>query len=380
LGLLDLVKGRNNEVEYMYDFELIGETSKRIHMKKLAIETCVGLIGRTICQSEFYVKENNRKIKDEMYYRLNVKPNLNMSASHFWQTIVHKLIHDNECLVIQSDTGDLLIADSFTRVEYPLVGDTFRNVMVKNYSFSRTFQMADVIYLEYSNEELSKLIDSLYTDYGELFGRIVEYQKRKGQIRGLVDIESTGDKGEKAQEKLQNYINKIFKAFTEKAVAIIPQQKGFKYDEKSNGQSQSVDEVNKVADAFLDQVAKSLGIPVAILHGNMADVEKPTRNLMTFCIDPLLKKIKDELNAKVIVKKDYLAGKRVEVRRVTYRNMFDVATAVDKLRSSGTLNGNELREELGLEWSDDPMMEKYFMTKNYEESNKALKGGEKDEA
>ncbi|MGN7397558.1 hypothetical protein [Peribacillus frigoritolerans] len=97
-----------------------------------------------------------------------------------------------------------------------------------------------------------------------------------------------------------------------------------------------------------------MGIPIALLHGDMADVEKPTRNYMTFCIDPFLKKIRDELNAKMIDKKEFLAGKKVETKRASYSNMFDVATAVDKY--------------------------KYFIIKNYQESSEAIKGGEKNEA
>lgn len=366
----------------MYDFDLIQDTSKKIHMKQLAIQTCINMIGRTISQSEFYVKKDKKIVKDEMYYRLNVRPNLNMSASQFWQTVVHKLIYDNECLIIQSDTEDLLIADSFTRIEYALVNDSFKDVTIKDFTFSRTFQMSDVIYLEYSNKKLSTMLDGLYADYGELFGRIIEFQNRKNQIRGLVDVEAITDKSEKGQEKLQNYINKIYKAFSGKSVAIVPQQKGFKLEEmKNTTQLQSVDEVAKVIDGFLDQVAKALGIPIALLHGDMADVEKPTRNYMTFCIDPFLKKIRDELNAKMIDKKEFLAGKKVETKRVSYSNIFDVAAAVDKLRASGAFNGNELREALGEERVDDPMMDKYFITKNYQESSEALKGGEnKDEA
>jgi HK97 family phage portal protein len=363
----------------MLDFDLIEDTSSKIHMKKLAIQTCINMIGRTISQSEFYVKKDKKVVKDEMYYRLNVRPNPNMSSSHFWQTVVHKLIYDNECLIIQSDTQDLLIADSFTRVEYALFEDNFKDVTVKNYTFNRTFKMSDVIYLEYSNEKLSTLLDGLYSDYGELFGRIVEFQKRKNQIRATVDVESVNGKGEETSKKLQNFINRVYKALTEKSVAVVPQQKGFVYKENQvNASTQSVDEVNKVADGFLEQVAKALGIPVSLLRGDMADVEKPTRNYMTFCIDPFLKKIKDELNAKVIDKKDYLAGKKMEAKRVTYSNMFDVATAADKLRSSGIASGNELREELGLERDDDPMLDKFVITKNYQESSEALKGGENE--
>lgn len=147
MGLLDLVKSRNKELEFMLDFDLIEDTSKKIHMKQLAIQTCINVIGRTISQSEFYVKKDKKIVKDEMYYRLNVRPNPNMSASHFWQTVVHKLIYNNECLIIQSDTEDLLIADSFTRIEYALVNDSFKDVTIKDYTFSRTFQMSDVFFI-----------------------------------------------------------------------------------------------------------------------------------------------------------------------------------------------------------------------------------------
>ncbi|MBK5459208.1 hypothetical protein [Peribacillus sp. TH27] len=95
------------------------------------------------------------------------------------------------------------------------------------------------------------MLDGLYSDYVELFGRIIEFQKRKNQIRGVVDIEAVSDNTEKGQEKLQNYINKIYKAFSGKCMAIVPQQKGFKYEKMKNSQSQSVYEVNKVIDGFL---------------------------------------------------------------------------------------------------------------------------------
>jgi HK97 family phage portal protein len=375
LGFLDFVKNRNKELEFMLDFDLIEGMSEKIHMKKMAIQICVDMIARTISQSDFRIKNGKEIIKDELYYRLNVRPNKNQTASTFWQQLVHKLIKENEVLVIKTDDNDLLIADSFTHVEFAVYEDNFKDVVVKNFEFKRTFKMSEVLYLEYTNEKLTTLLDGLYTDYGELFGKIIELQKRKGQIRGLVDVEAIIEKNEKNQEKLQNYINKIYKAFSEKSVAIVPQQKGFKLEEsKQNQQQYPVDEVNKVTDGFLYQVANALGIPIALLKGEMADVEKQTRNYMNFCIGPFIKKIKDEGDAKFIEKSDFLQGKRMDIRKISYNNIFDVATSVDKLRSSGVMNGNELREELGLEREDDPMLEKYVMTKNYSES---VEGGEK---
>lgn len=377
MGILDTIFNRNSEMSLLFDFDLIEDTSKKIHMKKLAIQICVDMIARTISQSDFRMKNGKEIIKDELYFRLNVKPNKNQTASTFWQQLVHTLIKENEVLVIKTDSDDLLIADSFYREEYALFEDSFKNVVVKNFEFKRSFKMSEVIYLQYTNEKLTTLLDGLYTDYGELFGRIVEFQKRKGQLRGLVDVDAVYDKSEKSAGKLQNYINKIYKAFSEKSIAIVPQQKGFKLEESKNGSpNYSVDEVNKVTDGFLYQVANSLGIPIALLKGEMADVEKQTRNYMNFCIDPFIKKIKDELNAKFIDKTEFLNGKRMEIKRVSYNNMFDVASAVDKLRAAGVANGNELREELGMERGDDPMLDKFYITKNYQTMDEAMGGGE----
>lgn len=377
MGVLDWFRKRD-DLAFMYDFELIEDTATKVQLKRLAVQTCVNLIARTISQTEFRIKQNGEYTKNEMYYRFNVRPNLNTSASTFWQTVIYKLVHDNECLIVQSDTRDLLVADSFTRVEYAIYEDKFKDVTVKNYTFDRTFPTRDVIYLSYNNDSLTKLIDGLYTDYGELFGRIIEAQKRKNQIRGIIDIEAIQSMNEERQKALQDYINKIYKAFSTKDVAIVPQQKGFTYEEKQQGSStQPVDEINKITDGFMDQVARAFGIPLAFLRGDMADVEKQTRNYMTFCIDPLLKKVTDELNAKLFSKGEYMSGSRVEAKRISYSNMFDVATAADKLRSAGIATGNELRDQVGLPPSDDPIADELVITKNYTES---LEGGETNES
>ncbi|MEK4715347.1 phage portal protein [Sporosarcina sp. FSL K6-5500] len=365
----------------MFDVELFQETSNRAHMKRLAIDTCISFLGRTISQSEFRVRNGDTFEKNELYYRLNVRPSKNTTASTFWQTFVYKLFYDNECLIIQADDGDLLIADDFTHNEYAVYEDIFSNVVVKDFEFKRTFKQSEVIHLKYSNENLAPLIDGLFKDYGDLFGRILTSQKRKNQIRGTVDMDMLSAKSSEHQSKLQEFINNMYKAIGKNDVAIIPQQPGFKYTEMTNGGSggQSVDEINKVTNGFLDQVAMAIGIPVSLLHGDMADVEKQTKNYMFFTVSPLLKKISDEANVKFFTQKEYLSGKCVDIRKASYQNIFDLATSVDKLRGSSVMSGNELREELGLGRVDDPIMDKYFITKNYQESSKALEGGENEE-
>ncbi|MCA1029369.1 phage portal protein [Cytobacillus kochii] len=364
----------------MFDLDLFEDQSQRVYLKKIAVDTCVSFLARTISQSEFRVKNGKKFIKDDLYYHLNVRPNKNMTASTFWRTFVHKLVYDNECLIIQADDGDLLIADDFQHNEYAVMEDTFTNVVVKNYEFKRSFRQNEVIHLRYKNERLSPLINGLFADYGDLFGKILNFQKRKGQIRATVDMDLVASKSKEHQEKLQQFIDKLYSAIDQKDVAVVPQQKGHEYKEQNNGStsSQSVEEVNKVTDGFLDKVAMAIGIPLGLLHGDMADVEKQTKNYMLYTVSPLLKQIKDEGDAKFFTKTEYLNGKCIDIRKVQYQSVFELANAVDKLRSSGIMNGNELRDELGREEVDDPIMNKYVITKNYSE---VLEGGEKkDEA
>ena len=380
MGFLDAIFKRNSELEFLFDFELFQNESMRLHMKKLAIEICITFLGRTISQSEFRVRNGTEFEKNELYYRLNIRPNKNQTASTFWQTVIRKLVYDNECLIIQADDGDLLIADDFQHHRYAVYEDYFSNIMVRDFKFDRTYKQNEVIHLKYSNEKMSTMIDSLFKDYGDLFGRIFNSQKRKSQVRATVNMDTLTAKNEEKQKELQTFIDNMYKAFEEKDFAIVPQQPGFEYSEKTSGTNggQGVDEINKVTDGFLDQVAMVMGLPIGLVRGDLADVEKQTKNYMLYTISPLLKKITDEANVKFFSKEEYLAGKLIDVRKVSYLDIFDLSNAVDKLRASGVVNGNEIRKELGLEKVDDPIMEAYFITKNYVESTQALQGGESE--
>lgn len=376
MGLLDFFKRK--DVQFSFDLELFQDVSERSHMRKLAIDTCASFLARTISQAEFRVKENGKYTKNELYRRLNLRPNINQTASTFWQKLMYKLVYENECLIIQSDTEDLLIADSFTRNDKAVYEDTFSQVTVNNFTFQRTFSQSEVLHIKYANERLSPLIDALYKDYGELFGRILSSQKRKNQIRSTVNIDAVTSKSEEGMADVQDFIDRAYKSFSEKDVAFVPQMPGFEYKEHFSGGGNgilSVDEINKVTDGFFDQVAQALGIPLPLIRGDMADVEKVTKNYMMYTIKPLIKKISDEINAKFIEPNAYFKGDIVTAKVPSYLDIFDLANAVDKLRSSGVVNGNEIRGELGMDEVDMPEMWKYYITKNYAEIS-SLEGGE----
>jgi HK97 family phage portal protein len=377
MGWLSDILRRNSELEWMFDLDLTYETSHRAYLKKMALETCINFIGRTISQSDFRFMKNGKREYNDWHYLLNVRPNTDQSAADFWQDFIYKLIYENEVLVILTDTNDLLIADDFTRDEFAVYPDIFRDVTVKDYKFQRSFRMDEVIYITYNNEKLTTFMDGMFNDYAELFSRMIEVGLRKNQIRGIVGIDSTQSLNEENRTKLQKFIDKLFAAFSKNSVAIVPKLKGFEYDEVASGDNngQSIDELTKLKKSLIDDVANILGIPNALIHGDMSEYETSIKAYIKFCIGPLVKKIEDELNAKLIDKKDYLNGSRVEVKGVTEKDLIDHAEAVDKLVASGAFTRNEVRELFGAERSDNPALDEFVITKNYQSAG-AVGGGE----
>lgn len=366
---MDAILKRNSELGFMFDAEIFEEKVNRIHMKHLAVETCASFLSRTISQSEFKVNTPEGFVKDELYYHMNVRPNKNQSASEFWEKFVIKMIYDNEVLVIQTDDEDLVIADDFEQTEYVVYENIFSKVKIGDYEFKRTFKQSEVMHIKYANEKLQPLIDGIFKDYGDLFGSVFNSQKRKNQIRATVDMDMISAKSPEKQGKLQEFINNMYKAIKGNTdVAIIPQQPGFKYDEHATGNSssQSIEEINKLTNGFLDQVAMAIGIPISLLHGEKAGVKEITKNYMVFTVKPLLKKIRDECNSKFFTMDEFLEGHRLVERMVSYESLFDLATSIDKLISSGGFTRNEIRDEAGYERVEDPELDRFIMTKNYE--------------
>ncbi|WP_411736088.1 phage portal protein [Paenibacillus sp. M2] len=360
----------------MFDFDVLYDSSNRSYLKRIALETCINFVGRTMSLSEFRIMKDDKRIHDDWDYLLNVRPNTDQSAAEFWQQFTHTLIEENEVLVILSDNNDLLIADTFSREEYAVYPDIFEDVTVKDFTFKRKFRMDEVLYLTYNNEKLTKFMDGIFEDYADLFGRMLETQKMSNQIRGTVGVDATQSLDEKTRGRLQEFIDKLFTSFKTNVVALVPKLKGFEYTEVNDGSNngKSVEELAKIKRDLINDVANILGIPNSLVHGDMAEYDTAVKAYISFCISPLTKKFHDEVNAKLMSKEEYLAGKRIEVHGIADMNPLELADAIDKLRASGTFNGNDIRKMVGSEPVDNPALDEYVLTKNYQSASAAKNG------
>lgn len=370
------------ELNDLFDLDFAGiETEQRLYLKNTAIETCTNLMGRTISTADFRFIKNKKRVEHDFDYLLNVRPNSNQSAAEFWKDFVYTLLVENEVLVILSDNDELLIADSFDRVEYALYEDRFQNVTVKNYTFGRTFEMSKVLYMTYNNKKFSSFLDGMFKDYTELFSRIIETKMFDNQIRAIAEIDTTKKLDQETQSRLNTFIQRLYQNFRKSSLAIAPGLKGFNYEEITKGQTSkghSVEELEKLKQDTTKQVANILGIPSALVLGELSDYETAMKAYIRLTAKPLIEQIKDELTSKIIDKDDYKKGLKLKVYGVNEKSPLEMAQDADKLRASGVADGHEIRELMGFEHSDDPIHDRFFITKNYNTADEAIEGGENE--
>lgn len=377
-SVIERIKGTKSGYEFLFDLDIIESDIQSVYLQKMAIDSVLSFVARTFSTAKFSFKNGKDVVESDWDYILNVRPNKNESASDFWQRAIYKLMFDNELLIVLSDDNQLLIADDFYQEEYAIYESRFTDVTVKEYTFRRTFYNSDVIYIRYGNEKLQSVLDGLFKDYGKLFGRMLQIALRNNQIRGSLKTGQTSTFDEKTRVALQNYVERMYDSFNNESVAVVPLTKDFDYEEYTNKtgvQNQSADELNKVKKAPIDDVARIVGVPSALIHGEMANSEANSKAYRTQTVTPLVKKITDELNAKLLSKKDYTNGLKVQITGVHTPDIFELATAIDKLVSSMAFSPNDVREELGRERVDDAKMDKYYLTKNYSEQEGTTKGG-----
>lgn len=381
MGILDFFRGKTQI--NLSDMELTIDTQHRAYLKRLALDTCINFVARTISDSEFRVMDGKKhSAETTLNYKLNVRPNTDKSAANFWQDLVYTLIYDNEVLVIKTDTDDLVIADSFVRKSYALYDDVFEDVTIGDYTYERTFPMSEVLHLTYNNEQLSTFIEGLYKDYGKLFGQMMDSNLRHNQFRGVFRFKDGGNLSPKQIQQQREQVNRLTEIFKENSVAFAPLTEGIELENLSANtatKDESINDLVKLKRDLVDDISKMLGIPTNLIHGDVADLEKTMEAYISFCVKPLINKITDELNAKFFTKSEYQNGKHVKVIGLNRRDPIKHAQAMDKLIASSAFTRNEVREMFDfapVENGDD-----FLITKNYQELTlieNSSRGGESE--
>ncbi|NCG67795.1 phage portal protein [Bacillus coagulans] len=354
--------------------------------KRLAVDSCINLIANALVRCEFKTIKNGKATKADNYYLLNVAPNKNENATEFKKKLVSKLYRQNECLIVMTN-DQLFVADGFTVREYAMKESIYENISIGDFTFSGSFPESEVIYLKLNDQDIMRVVNSFYKDYGTLISSARDIYKRSNAKRFALKGEFLRSQNNDKQQKINDMMTDQFKPWLEadNAGAIFMLQNGYELDDFSgNGKSgtnqQDSRDIRNLIDDVFDLVATAFHIPRGLLKGDVADVQDQTNNFLMFCINPLVDLISAEFNKKMYGKAAYLGGSylKIDTTKIKVTDITDLAVAADKLFAIGGLSINDLIEMIGGERIDEEWADKRYVTKNYTDASQVedVKGGE----
>lgn len=360
----------------------LSEIYTETHIREMAFWNTVNIISNAVSKCEFKTYVRGEEKKGTEYYLWNIEPNKNQNSSNFINKWLAQLYRNNEYLIIESN-GQLLVADSFVKKEYALYEDTFTEVTVKDFTFNKTFKQSEVLYGRLSEKNMRQVTNALYESYSKLiFYSMKAYQKSRG-TKGIFKYETLPVAGSEERKAFDSLIGEKFKKFMESGDAILPLGRGQTYEDigSKTYANESTRDIRALIDDISDFTAKGFSVPPTITKGDVQDTSKAIDQLLTFCIDPLVDNLQEEINRKRIGKAEFLKGTKVmiDTRTIKHIDILDSATAIDKLVASGCYSVNELRKVLGEEPIDEDWANKHFITKNYADIEEFLKQLERGE-
>lgn len=369
-----------DEKSNLIDILTLSQTNK-LSIKKNAIEHAIDLIARTIskCEFEYYKydlknKKLNRTKNNDTYYKLNIKPNDNETATTFTYNVVAKLLKDEEVLII-SMNKKLYLADSFNYSKNILSEKTFYDIKLTDNGgnsliLEKTYKSHECIYLNLGLSEIKDCLEEYYKDIGKLISIQDKKYINANINKWKLNVPGTQPKmiDPKTGEPInyEEYKKKVTDGLLDEEDAIVMLSNDFSLDKINSGEKHNSEDLLKLQEKWEKEVAMAYNIPTDVFYGSKTDKSTGTNDFITFAVLPITSIIEDGYNGSLIKKENFLNGDIIRVNKLNIKHfdIFDCATSIDKLMSSG-FSHDENRYFLGIPETGEEWAQEHHITKNY---------------
>lgn len=357
----------------MSEWDFLLDDFEKVHLKQAALDTVLGRVTASSNLVDFRTDDEN------LSYLLNISANDNENAKDFRTKLIRQMIMDGEVVVVQINE-QWYVADMFNTNDTVLTEKTYYDISIDGLALRKQFKASELYHFKYHNNKLSKLMRELDNSYAKLFRRLIEVQMRQSQLRIYAQFKGVSDpsKNKEEQAKYKNYLKGLSDALRGNSVVVSPRNDAYGIDEKTdNYLGRSVEELQKLENIYITQVANALQLSPLLFTGDLADVEQHEKNAVKYAIRPLFEIITTEINKKYFGRK-YKADLIANVTPLTYNNEFEMAKDIEKIVGSAVFTPDDVLEMLGKERTGLPEMTQHYLTKNMEALR--FKGGENEHA
>lgn len=191
--------------------DLINETC----YKELGLRKAISMLAGTLINTEIKTYEKNKEVKKNIYYALNISPNLNYNKYDFYFKLMNKLIREQEALIVLIN-DEFFVADSFEKEEYMLKEYIFKKVEIDEYQLRDTFNMSDVFYFRLKDQKIINLVNSINNSYSKIMSMAQNSYVQNKLRKVIVNFDTSYNLKDEGENKLQNLVDSIIKPFVER--------------------------------------------------------------------------------------------------------------------------------------------------------------------
>ncbi|ECB9434581.1 phage portal protein [Listeria monocytogenes] len=357
---------------------------KELAIKKWAIDSCANKIANTLSCAEILTYEKGEEVRKKNWYLFNIEANQNQNATEFWKKAIYKLVYDNEALIFMQGEN-IYVADSFTKNDKALYENTYINVTLKNFTFTKEFKESEILHLTLNNESIKSIIDGFYLLYGDLISAAVNKYKKLNSRKIIVKLKAMFGQTPEAEEKLRVMLSERMKKFLAEGDSALPVEDGMEIEElTSDSKIAESRDIKKMIDDVFEMVANSFNIPLGLAKGDTVGLSEQVNAFLMFSINPIAEMFADEANRKyygrdLVLERTYM---KLDTTRIKVQDIQDIANSMDVLFHIGVNSIDDNLRMIGREPVMSTETQQRYVTKNYAplgETDENLKGGDTSE-
>ena len=369
-----LFQNKKGELQSLSD--LISVEVKKMKITKMAIEKAIGMIAHAIAKSEFIVQGKNERLRNELYWNLNVRPNPNETATEFWIEVIQRLLKNSECLICIIGKK-FYIADSFRVSNSVMLNQIYSNITItangESLQLNNTYTSDEVIHLKAKNKKIRAYMETVMKMHDDVVsameaavkvGKTPKFiLKIAGAMPVIRTIRADGTEQTLTVDEFKKNIKNLLES---ENIEILQASNGLEISQLKIDTNVTSEDVVKISKEIFEECAFAFDIPKTVFMGEITEKADSTNEFITYAVGWVAEILNDAMNATLVGRESFLKGEYIwiDLSGFKHRDLVESANYLDKLRAIG-FSLDEIRQAIGWEPLNTPFSQERVITKNY---------------